>query len=141
MTVLLDTNVVSELLRPQPAHNVVRWLSATPPESIRFSAVGVAEILLGIELLPASAKRDRIRSRFLALLERSLQGKVAPFDDRCALRYAQIVAFRRSAGRPISNLDAQIAAIARANDLVLATRNTRDFDQCGVDVVDPFVGG
>ena len=137
--ILLDTNVLSELMRPMPDPNVVRWLDAWLEWDVWISAVTVAEIRLGISLLPAG-KRKKL---FLGLAEQMFQDdfpdRCLPFDCEAAGEYALIVSERNRQGRPISVEDAQIAAIARTADLALATRNTKDFSGItGLKLVDPW---
>lgn len=137
--ILLDTNVLSEFMRPQPNPAVVAWLDAQSPPAVWVSTVSRAEIELGLALMPASQRQQRLREAALAMFEEDFAGRCLPFDAAAASHYARIVAHRTRRGRPISVEDAQIAAIAVANGLVLATRNTRDFE--GIDtltVVDPW---
>ena len=137
--ILLDTNVLSELMRPTPEPRVVRWLDSCSGDDIWVSAVTEAEILLGVRLLPAGRRRDALADLAGRMFEDVFSGRCLPFDARAAVVYARIVATRTQAGRPISVEDAQIAAIARAGELSLATRNVKDF--AGIDdleIVDPW---
>ena len=119
---LLDTNVLSECMRPRPAMQVLAWLDAHHPYSLYTSAVSRAEIELG-----------------LALIEVDFAGRCLPFNDQAASHYARLVAARTSMGRPISVEDAQIAAIALAHGMLLVTRNTADFERIeGLEVVNPW---
>jgi predicted nucleic acid-binding protein len=136
--IVLDTNVFSEILRPRPDRHVVAWLARQDGADIRFTTVGEAEVLYGLALLPPGRRRDDLADAIEAILEDDFRGRILAFDRAAALAYATIAASRRAAGRPISSLDAQIAAIARVHEAVVATRNTRDFTGCGIDVIDPW---
>ena len=137
--ILLDTNVLSELMRPAPELRVVQWLDSCSGEDIRVSAVTVAEILLGIQLLPKGRRRDGLAELAGRMFEEDFSGRCLPFDAGAAVAYAGIVAARSRLGSPISVEDAQIAAIARAGGLALATRNIKDFSRIdGLKLVDPW---
>ena len=136
--IVLDTNVISELMRATPATAVVRWTNARPAASLYITSITQAELLHGIQLLPRGKRRDAIEAAAEEMLERDFAGRVLPFGSDAAVAYARIAAARRRTGRPISAFDAQIAAIARASDADLATRNVDDFAGCGVDVIDPW---
>lgn len=138
MTTLLDTNVLSELLRAKPSPAVLRWFAAQPPESLFVSAVTQAEMMLGARLLPVGRRRTSLEGALAAMFEEDFAGRILPFDSGAVAAYVEIVSDRRSLGRPISQFDAQIAAIARHAGARLATRNTGDFERCGVDLIDPW---
>ena len=137
--ILLDTNVLSELMRPAPEPRVVQWLDACSDEDLWVSAVTEAEILLGIRLLPNGRRREALAELARRMFEEDFPDRCLPFDAAAAGRYAEIVATRTRHGSPISVEDAQIAAIARAGGLALATRNVRDFAGIeGLKLVDPW---
>ena len=136
--ILLDTNVVSELMKATPAENVIDWVAAQPASSLYTSSITQAEILHGIMLLPSGKRRRGIEAAAQAMFAEEFEGRILGFGSDAALPYAHIAADRRRAGRPISNLDAQIAAIARCAGAVIATRNVADFSDCRVDVVNPW---
>ncbi len=136
--IVLDTNVVSELLRVAPEQRVVRWLEAQPFRSVFTTTITQAEILFGIGVLPPGRRRTALAAAAQAIFGEDLVEQVLPFDGDAALAFAKISAHRRSLGRPISQLDAMIAAIADSRGARLATRNVRDFEHCGVDLVDPW---
>lgn len=138
MSMLLDTNVLSELLRAGPDRAVGAWVAAQPADSLCISAVTQAEVLLGAKLLPAGRRRDALERALVAMFEEEFSERILPFDSAAVPAYVDIVARRRAAGRPISQFDAQIAAIARHHRNTLATRNTGDFEGCGVSLVDPW---
>lgn len=140
MTTLLDTNVLSELLRARPSPAVLAWFAAQPPESLFVSAVTQAEMMLGAGLLPVGQRRAALESALAAMFAEDFSGRILPFDAGAVPAYVEIVSERRSLGRPISQFDAQIAAIARRAGAKLATRNISDFERCGVALVDPWRG-
>lgn len=138
MSTLLDTNVLSELIRSQPAPGVLAWFAAQPADSLFVSAVTQAEMLLGARLLPAGKRRQKLEAALDAMFREDFAARVLPFDAGCASLFATVVAGRRSGGRPISQFDAQIAAIALSRRLVLATRNVADFQDCGLMLTNPW---
>jgi predicted nucleic acid-binding protein len=139
--ILLDTSVVSELTRPAPAAAVFAWAAAQPWGALHITAVTEAELRLGLALLPDGARRAALAAKVEQMIVEGLSGRVLPFDRAAAAHYAAFMAARRRAGRPVAMADAQIAAIARARGAaVLATRNTVDFEGCGVPLLDPWRG-
>jgi len=137
---LIDTNVISELMRATPAPSVLNWFSTQDPSTLYLSAVTEAELRTGIAILPAGQRREGLKAALDATLAVDFEGRILPFDTDAAKTYAEIAAGRRSSGRPIPDADCQIAAIARAAGMPVATRNTRDFEGCGVDVINPWGG-
>jgi toxin FitB len=137
--ILLDTNVVSELMRPAPAPEVENWLGAQPAAFLFISAVTEAELRFGVALLPAGARRERLAEAMEDMLAADFAGRILPFDSAAASSYARIASDRRRAGRPIGQFDTQIAAIARARNAALATRNVGDFDGCGIRLINPWL--
>ena len=137
--IVLDTNVVSELLRPAPAKQVEAWLSAQDGATVYFTAVGEAELRHGVAILPAGRRRTALSMAIEGILEEDFRNRILPFDRAAASAYAAIAAKRRAAGRPISQFDCQIAAIARAHEAAVATRNTGDYEGCGIEVIDPWL--
>lgn len=140
MTVLLDTNVVSELLRPSPNQSVERWVANRPAADLHFSAVGEAELRYGVAILPTGRRRDALALAVEAILREDFDDRVLPFDSEAAREYADIAASRRAAGRPVAPADVQIAAIARSRGMCVATRNVRDFEGMEIELVDPWDG-
>jgi len=136
--VILDTNVVSELMRPEPEVAVVRWWAGQNAAELRVTATTMAKILYGIEILPAGARRTNLHAGAEQIFRVVFADRVLAFDEGAARTFALIVASRRKQGKPISKFDAQIAAIARAHNAALATRNTGDFEGCGVRLVNPW---
>lgn len=135
---LLDTNVLSELLRAEPQPAVLAWFAAQPSAQLWTSAVTQAEMLTGVRLLPSGRRRSALDAAVQAMFAQDFNGRVLPFGSAAAAIYAEIVSQRRSAGRPVSQFDAQIAAIARQHGHALATRNLADFDGCGLVLVNPW---
>jgi predicted nucleic acid-binding protein len=136
--ILLDTNVLSELMRAEPAQIVLEWFGQHDAADLFISAITEAELRTGVAILPDGQRRDRLQLAIDAMLDQDFQGRIMPFDSLAAKAYAEIASQRRSAGRPIAEADCQIAAIARANAAMVATRNVRDFDKCGVAVINPW---
>ncbi len=133
--IVLDTNVISYLMRRDP--HVMRWLGTVPPAELRTTSITRAEIFAGLESLPDGRRRTDL----LARAERSFTsplGQGLPFDDPAADHYAHILTKRRRLGKPMSHEDCQIAAITLSRGARLATRNTKDFDDCGLEVINPF---
>jgi len=136
--IVLDTNVVSELMRPVPNAGVVRWVDQFPADEVFLTAVTAAELRYGVARLPKGRRARELAARVAALLAEDFQDQILPFDDKAAEYYAQIAASREQAGLPISMADAQIAAICRCYRARLATRNVKDFVDTGVHVEDPW---
>ncbi|MDD5297411.1 MAG: type II toxin-antitoxin system VapC family toxin [Rhodocyclaceae bacterium] len=138
--ILLDTNVLSEAMRPEPSPTVLAWMDAQSGDALWVCAVTQAEIGLGVALLPLGRRRQALADAAARMFEEDFSGRCLAFDQEAAVRYSRLVLERRLAGRPISFQDAMIAAIALANDMVLATRNVRDFAGIsGLEVLDPWL--
>lgn len=135
--IVVDTNVVSELMKPEPNQSVHRWTLAQAGSDLYTSTITLAEILYGIERLPSDQRKELLRSTATDVFA-TFADKVLSFDANAAVHYSQIVDTRDRLGQPIDGFDAQIAAICRTNDCALATRNTRDFENSGVDLLDPW---
>ena len=135
---LLDTNVISELMCSEPAQIVLDWFGKHDAANLFISAVTEAELRTGVAILPESQRRDRLQLAIDAMIDQDFQGRVLPFDSPAAKAYAEIAAQRRTADRPIAEADCQIAAIACAADAPIATRNVKDFDGCGIRVINPW---
>ena len=136
--VVIDTNVVSELMRPSPAPAVMAWFSRQDSGDLYLTAVSEAELRAGAAILPSGQRRDRLAAEVDAVVREDFAGRVLPFDSAAARTYAAIAASRRSVGRPILEADCQIAAIARARDAAVATRNAADFEHCGIAIINPW---
>ncbi len=136
--IILDTNVVSELLRLLPDPRVAAWLAARNGADIYLTAVSEAELRFGVAVMAAGRRREQLAAAMDGILADVFHGRVLAFDSAAAVAYATIAADRRAAGRPISQFDCQIAAIASTHGAAIATRNTGDFADCGIAVVDPW---
>jgi len=136
--IAVDTNVVSELMKTQPNARVVSWASTIPDGEIAVPALVLAELLRGLQRLPVGARRARLEAALVTFLSRVGEECVLPFDGQGAVFYAQAAAARERSGRPLNPVDGLIAATCRAHGTRLATRNTGDFADVGVDLVDPW---
>jgi predicted nucleic acid-binding protein len=136
--IVLDTNVLSELVRVKPDARVLAWLDDKPVAEIATTAVTTAELLYGVARLPAGRRKVELEQAVRAVLDEDLRDRVEPFDRKAAAEYALVVTGRERLGRPISVADAQIAAICRARSAALATRNTKDFEDTGIELIDPW---
>jgi predicted nucleic acid-binding protein len=136
--IVLDTNVISELMRPNPHPAVVAWVAAHPNTQLYTTSVNKAEILYGIVALPDSRRRAALIAAAEAMFAEELAGRVLPFNDVAADHYAEIVTARRRAGRPIEAFDALIAATALAAGANLATRDVGGFEGLGLPLIDPW---
>jgi predicted nucleic acid-binding protein len=137
---ILDTNVVSELMKPEPSTPVITWISSQAFNDLFTTSITEAEVLYGVERLPKGKRRDELMRQAEATFAEDYAGRVLPFDENAAREFARIVAERRVRGRPVSFADAQIAAIARSHSAALATRNINDFEGCGLRLVNPWEG-
>lgn len=136
--ILLDTNVLSEFMRPQPSARVVSWLDDQPAGEVYTSAICRAEIELGLMLMPPGKRQEALSQAAQAMFDKEFAGRCLPFNEDAARHYGRIVAARTRAGRPISVEDAQTAAIALAHRMQLATRNTADFEIIdGLEIINP----
>jgi predicted nucleic acid-binding protein len=136
--ILLDTTVISEVMRSQPDEFVRRWVKSQPPKELFTTAICEAEILYGMALLPDGRRRAALERSAAAIFGEDFAGRILPFDRAAARVFAEIAARRRAAGRPIATFDAQIAAIARSHSAAVATRNVADFSDCGIVVANPW---
>jgi predicted nucleic acid-binding protein len=136
--ILLDTNVISEYLRERPDAVVSAWLDSHPEEDLWTTSVVLAELLSGVEMMPSGRKQKALREAVEDMIVEDFRGQILTFNLPAARQYAQILAARRKIGRPIRELDAQIAAIARVHGATLATRDVNDFIGCNLAVVNPW---
>lgn len=136
--IVLDTNVISEIFRPQPDARVVAWLESLTGE-VAITAVTLGELLAGVRRLPEGRRKDALAVRVAAVADSYRNGRsILAFDAGAAEEYAEVLAAREAVGLPISTADAQIAAICRAHDATCATRNVKDFEHAGVAVLNPW---
>jgi predicted nucleic acid-binding protein len=136
--IVIDTNVVSEAVRPAPAEQVLRWLDAQEPLAMYTTTITQAEVFYGIEVLPLGKRRTSLADGTDRMFTKLFADRILPFDEAAARMYAKVVAGRKALARPISYPDALIAAIARSRGAVVATRNTKDFEHCGIRIVNPW---
>ena len=136
--IILDTNVVSEMIRPAPSEQVLRWISSQPALLLYTTSITHAEMLYGMECLTKGKKKKAFDTALEGMFAEDFRDRVLAFDAGCAKHFAEIAEARERSGRPISQFDAQIAAIARSRSAVLATRNSVDFANCGVKLVNPW---
>jgi len=136
--IVLDTNVLSEPLRPTPSAKVLDWMRSQPNTVLFTTTITEAELLYGIALLPPGQRRRSLESAVGQMFAVHLAGRILPFDRAAAREYADIAATRRRSGRPMSEPDARIAAIARSRGAELATRNVVNFSDCELEVIDPW---
>jgi predicted nucleic acid-binding protein len=136
---LLDTNVLSELMREAPAPEVLHWFAAQTPNRLYTCTINQAEILAGIAVLPAGKRRDALARAAQQIFEDEFAGRCLVFGSGSAEQFALVIAQRKRMGRPIEAVDAQVAAIALAAHLKLVTRNTKDFAGIdGLEVINPW---
>jgi predicted nucleic acid-binding protein len=138
--ILVDTNVISEPLRPQPDAKVIDWLRRGPENERFFSTISVAEMLRGCAILPDGKRRRQMADDIRSTIDRLFPGRILTFDEPAAVAYADMHGRLKTAGRPIGILDGQIAAIALAHGATIATRHTRPFIDAGLDVINPWGG-
>jgi predicted nucleic acid-binding protein len=136
--IVLDTNVISELMRPKPHAGVLAWVAAQPRARLCTTCVNQAEILYGIAALPAGRRRTALATAAEAMFAEDFSGRILPFNAAAAARYPEIVLTRRRGGSPIEGFDGLIAATALAAGARIATRDISGFSGCGLTLVDPW---
>jgi toxin FitB len=136
--IVLDTNVVSEIMKPNPNPHVLLWVDSVPALETAITAVTVAEILYGIGRLPNGARRWKLMTAAETIFDEEFRNRIFVFDAAAAVEYAALVVEREAAGLPISMADAQIAAVCRVHDCKIATRNIEDFEGTGVPILNPW---
>jgi toxin FitB len=136
--IILDTNVISELMRAKPSGRVVAWVRSQPVTELFTTSITETEIFYGIELLADGKRHDALLQAAEAMFAEDFAGRIFGFESDAARAFSKIAAHRRAFGRPVSHADAQIAAIAQVRVAKLATRNIADFAECNVDLVDPW---
>ncbi len=135
--ILLDTNVVSEGIKPEPHPSVIAWLDAQAAETLFLSSITIAELLFGIGALPDGKRKDTLAARIDALLDQFVD-RVLPFDAPAARRYADLAVKARADGKGFPTPDGYIAAIAAAHGFIVASRDTSAFNAAGLTVIDPW---
>jgi predicted nucleic acid-binding protein len=136
--IVLDTNVVSELMRAQPDASVLRWMDAQSPPALWLNSVVVSELLYGVAKLPKGKRKEQLITAVAAMVDEDFAGRVLSFDVDAAAQYASLVVMRENAGLSVSMADAQIAAICLAHGASLATRNTKHFEGLGLTLINPW---
>ncbi len=135
---VVDTNVLSELMRPMPNATIASWIAERATSSLHLTAVSEAELRFGLAIMSPGRRRDGLAEGLERMLRTGFADRVLPFDSAAASAYAEIAASRRSMGRPMPEADCQIAAIAHSRGMAVVTRNVRDFADSGIDVIDPW---
>ncbi|MEE8059113.1 MAG: type II toxin-antitoxin system VapC family toxin [Pseudomonadales bacterium] len=138
--IILDTNVVSEFMTSPPASQVLGWLNAQDVTSLYLTTITIAEIGYGLRAMPEGKRRRLLNERFEQFVEAAFTQRVLSFDEDAARIYGEVMCQRKEIGRPMSNLDGQIAAIARSRGFTVATRNIQDFEHCQIELINPFNG-
>lgn len=136
--ILLDTNVVSELMRPRPEPAVLDWVASVPRRDLYISAIVAAELLFGVASLPAGKKQNTLKILVEQTILEDFRGQILAFDLAAARCYAEILQMRRRIGQPVKEMDAMIAATAAVHSATIVTRNVRDFEHCGVALFNPW---
>ncbi len=136
--IVVDTNVISELMRPEPNPKVLAWIAAQPRAQLYTTHINQIEILYGIAVLPEGRRRDALKGAAEGMFAEDFAGRLLPFGASAATRYAEIMLSRRRIGKPIEGFDALIAAIALAAGATVATRDVGGFSDCGLAIVDPW---
>lgn len=139
--IILDTNVVSELLRPAPHYNVLKWLDEQDTYEFYLSAIVVAELYTGVACMPEGKRQTELQNNLGTMLEEEFVERILPFDAECAIRHAELMGANRRRGTTISIIDNQIAATCLHYGATLATRNTKDFIHSGITLTDPWLMG
>lgn len=138
MKLLLDTNVVSELVAVSPEQRVIRWIDQQDPNSVFLSVITIGELCKGVEKLPDSRRKERLRSWLNDDLLMRFQNQILNLDVKVMLKWGELVGRLERTGRPPAAIDSLIAAIALANSCALVTRNESDFSDTGLDVINPW---
>lgn len=136
--ILIDTNLISEMMKPTPDTNVIRWIDQQEAIQLYISTITIAEISYGINGLAEGHRRNFLEDSFNKVLQEGFEHRILSFDQIAAHYYGKLMSRRKKLGKPLGVLDGQIAAIASANNLALATRNTRDFSDCDLNLINPF---
>ncbi len=135
---VVDTNVLSELMRPSPNAAIASWIAERATSSLHLTAISEAELRFGLAIMPPGRRQDGLAEGLERMLRTGFANRVLPFDSAAASAYAEIAAARRALGRPMSEADCQIAAIVRSRGMAVVTRNVRDFADAGIDVINPW---
>ncbi|MCF6262218.1 MAG: type II toxin-antitoxin system VapC family toxin [Xanthomonadales bacterium] len=137
--IILDTNIVSEFMTSPPASSVLSWLNKQNVSSLYLSTISIAEIGFGLNTMPSGKRQRLLQQRFEEFIATAFEDRILSFDQAAARIYPELLTHRRNIGRPMSNFDGQIASIARANGFAVATRNIKDFEECQLELINPFI--
>ncbi|SDO46443.1 type II toxin-antitoxin system VapC family toxin [Phyllobacterium sp. OV277] len=137
--IILDTNIISEMMKLEPDARVAQWLGEQPVASLFITTITQAEILYGLSLLSDGKRKAALLDTAQSMFNEDFAGRILPFDGSAAETYPEIFLERRRAGKTINQFDAQIAAIAQSRGAKLATRNIKDFADCGLDIINPWL--
>ena len=137
--IVLDTNVISELMRESPDETVLAWFAKQKPTNLVITAIAIAEIQRGIQRLPTGKRQQQLAENFTGFIDSAFGGRILPFDENTAYIYGDIASEREKAGFNTDALDLMIAAIVKHHNAAIATRNTKDFKDCGIKLVNPWV--
>ena len=136
--IILDTNVLSEFMTSPPSGVVLEWLNSQDAALLYVTSISIAEVCYGLQAMPEGKRRRLLEDRFEQFIISAFAFRILNFDESAARLYGELRAYRRKIGRPLSNFDGQIAAIARSHGFSLATRNVTDFEHCLVELINPF---
>lgn len=136
--IIVDTNIISEMMKPQPSTPVLQWLDAQEITQLFTTSITLAEISYGLNVLPQGNRRALLEDAFNKAMLAAFKHRILFFDERAAHQYGKLMGLRKELGRPLSIPDGQIAAIALVHGAAVATRNTRDFADCGLELINPW---
>lgn len=136
--IVLDTNIISEVMRPSPESAVLEWLDSQETQHLYLTTITLAEIRYGLSIMQDGGRKQRLMGQFETYVDKGFEGRILDFTADAATYYANIMSNRRRLGLPMSMADGQIAAIANVYNFSVATRNIKDFESCGLALVNPF---
>ncbi|PHR62206.1 MAG: VapC toxin family PIN domain ribonuclease [Robiginitomaculum sp.] len=136
--IILDTNVISELMRSTPDRHVLAWFASQKPSNLAITAIAIAEIQRGILRLPVGKRRANLSASFLEFVEEAFHGRILAFDASAAYIYGEIASEREKSGFNTDSVDLMISAIVKNHKASIATRNTKDFKDCGIKLINPW---
>lgn len=139
--IIVDTNILSEFMTSPPDTSVLEWLNIQDATTLYLTTISIAEIGFGLRVMPKGQRRQLLENRFEQFVATAFESRILNFDEAAARIYGEVKGYRKEIGRPLSDMDGQIAAIARSNGFAVATRNTRDFEACGIELINPFEFG
>jgi predicted nucleic acid-binding protein len=136
--ILLDTNVISEVMKTRPEPQVMAWIDSKDPDELATCTIVLAELLSGLDLMPVGSRQRRLREKAEYMFSALFANRVFDFDVSAARMFGTVLGIRTSMGRPIDDMDALIGATALSNGATLATRNISDFEHCGIPLINPW---